>query len=198
MYDAGLLHPPPRPHGIPPLPVKWVVVLFALAASPSSWVVLFGLVPSPPVEWGLWSFWLAFSARGGQCVLQRYGMVAAACQRSCHRYALVTIHNMMLLFSPCKRCPCPCSDAVLRSVKKHWLGSFSVVLPPTGFCGFVPGTTASRGGPGAGSRGRGGWGTIGGGGGGPREHTYIYIYVCIYIYTYIYIYIYSYSLIDPL
>ena len=28
---------------------------------------------------------------------------------------------MMLLFSPCKR-PRPCSDAVLRFVKKHWQG----------------------------------------------------------------------------
>ena len=89
-------------------------------------LVLFGLVPSPPVEWGLWSFWLApprlyggavcstevwygccrlfivmsslhalsppplwggacgrfgwpRPACVGQCVLQRYGMVAAAC-----------------------------------------------------------------------------------------------------------------------
>ena len=40
------------------------------------------------------------------------------------------------LFS--KRCPCPCSDAVLRSVKKHWLGSFSIVLPPSALRGFVP------------------------------------------------------------
>ena len=42
-------------------------------------LVLFGLVPSPPVEWGLWSFWLAPPRLWGQCVLQGYGMVAAAC-----------------------------------------------------------------------------------------------------------------------
>ena len=30
--------------------------------------------------------------------------------------------NMMLLFSPCKRCPCPCSDAVLRSCEEALAG----------------------------------------------------------------------------
>ena len=57
IYDAGLPHPPSPPPTpwYPPLPVKWVVVLFALLLSPS------GLVwprPIPPVEWGLWSVWL--------------------------------------------------------------------------------------------------------------------------------------------
>ena len=37
--------PPPHPMVSPP-------------CLSSGWVVLFGLVP-PPVEWGLWSFWLA-------------------------------------------------------------------------------------------------------------------------------------------
>ena len=38
---------PPRPHGIP-LPVKSVLFLFGLVAFPLFWVVLFGLVLSPP------------------------------------------------------------------------------------------------------------------------------------------------------
>ena len=60
------------------------------------------LSPPTPVGWGLWSFWLAPPSL---CVFYR-DMVCDV---------LVTIQNMMLLFSPCKRCPCPCSDAVLRS-----------------------------------------------------------------------------------
>ena len=97
---------------------------------------------------------------------------------------------MMLLFSPCKRCPCPCSDVVLCSVKKHWLGSFSIVLPPSLLRGFVPGVRdgwelVRAGGQGPGRD------TIGGGGGGrdPRAYmyVYIYIYVCVCVYIYIYI-----------
>ena len=40
---------------------------------------------------------------------------------------LVTIHNRMLLFSPFS-----------APVKEHLLGSFSIVLPPSGLRGFVP------------------------------------------------------------
>ena len=41
-------------------------------------------------------------------------------------------------------------------VKKHWLGSFSIVLPPSGLRGFVPVVRAgsARGGPGGGGGGR--------------------------------------------
>ena len=53
--------------------------------------------------------------------------------------------------------------------KKHWLGSFSIVLPPSGLRGFVPvvreqGRPGARGpGPGGGgdTRGGGGWGVGG-------------------------------------
>ena len=121
-------HTPPHPPSpwYRPLPVKWVVVLFGLVAVPV-WSCL-ASSPPPPVEWDLWSFWLA-PPRGappvgssvfyrgmvwllplvssnvivtclvpsplwgapcgrfgwprpacvGQCVLQRYGMVAATC-----------------------------------------------------------------------------------------------------------------------
>ena len=50
-------------------------------------------------------------------------------------------------------------------VKKHWLGSFSIVLPPSGLRGFVPVVRA------AGSRGHPGPGPGTGGGGGIREHV---------------------------
>ena len=56
--------PPPPTPWYPPLPVKWVVVLFGLVAFPV-WSCL-ASSPPPPVEWGLWSFW---SAAPGQCVL---------------------------------------------------------------------------------------------------------------------------------
>ena len=113
----------------------------------------------------------------GQCVLQRYGMVAAACWQECHRYVLVTIQNMMLLFSPCKRCPVPALMRFSAPVKKHWLGSFSIVLPPSGLCGFVP-VVRDRW-----EQGRpGGRGPGGGGGGGPGPES-IYTYICIETYT---------------
>ena len=80
---------------------------------------------------------------------------------------------MMLLFSPCKRCPCPCSDAVL--VKKHWLGSFSIVLPLVCVGSFrLRGTADTRAARGVG--GREGGDTMGGSGGrgvglGPKTFT---------------------------
>ena len=48
--------PPPPPHGIPPC-LSCGSCLVWPCCFPR--LVLFGLVPSPPVEWGLWSFWLA-------------------------------------------------------------------------------------------------------------------------------------------
>ena len=52
IYDAGLPHPPspPPPPWYPPLPVKWVVVLFGLVAFPSGLVWPRPLSPPP-----LWS-----------------------------------------------------------------------------------------------------------------------------------------------
>ena len=76
----GCCTPPLPPHGIPP----------PLACQVGSRLVWPGCVPRlpgwsclawsppPPVGWGLWSFWLAPPRVRGQCVPQRYGMVAAA------------------------------------------------------------------------------------------------------------------------
>ena len=93
------------------MPVKWVVFLLGLVAFP---VFLGGLAwpcPLPPVEWACGLFGPAPPVRGSVF----------------SRGTLVTIlEKLMLSFSPCRWCPCPCSDAVLRSVKKHWLGSPSL------------------------------------------------------------------------
>ena len=60
---------------------------------------------------------------------------------------------MMLLFSPCKRCPCPCSDAVLRSCEEALAGSLPLVC--VGSFG-LRGTAGSTGGRGPGTPGGGG------------------------------------------
>ena len=56
IYDAGLPHPPPH-RMVPPLACQVGSCLVWPCCFPR--LVLFGLVPSLPVEWGLWSFWLA-------------------------------------------------------------------------------------------------------------------------------------------
>ena len=88
---------------------------------------------------------------------------------------LVTIQNLMLLFSPCKRCPCPCSDAVLRSCEEALAGIILHRPPSLWFawvrsgCPGPPGAGARRPGVGVGDGAvRGGVG--GGGGGGGGEH----------------------------
>ena len=65
-------------------------------------------------------------------------------------------------------------------VWKHWLGSFSIVLPPSSLRRAAPGS----GGPRAGEGGD----TMGGGGGGPAPER-IYIYICIYVYVCMCIYV---------
>ena len=91
------------------------------------------------------------------------------------------LENLMLPFSPCKWCPCPCSDAVLRSVKKRWLGSFSIVLPPSGLRGFVQ-VGGAGGEPGAG--GDASCGVVLGGGGGCRgpkpQSMYESMHACVH------------------
>ena len=105
---------------------------------------------------------------------------------------LVTIQNMMLLFSPCKRCLCPCSDAVLGSCEEALAGIIRHRPPSLWFAwvlrGFVPVVRDrwEQGRPGGPGAGRGGGGdTIEGRGVGARDpRAYIYIYMYIYVYRY--------------
>ena len=99
----------------------------------------------------------------------------------------------MLLFSPCKRCPCPCSDEVLRFCEEVLAG---IILhrPPSLWFAWVRSGCA-------GEHVYGGvpsppppppppmvWsGRVGGGGG--AEHVTIYIDIYIYIYIFIYLYV---------
>ena len=66
--------------------------------------------------------------------------------------------------------PVPALMRFSAPVKKHWLGSFSIVLPPSGLRGFLPVVLDcwEQGPPAAGRRGGGGipWGGGGGGVGG--------------------------------
>ena len=128
----------------------------------SSNVIVTCLVPSPPVGWGLWSFWLAPPRLCGAVCSTKICMVWLMS-------SLRARYHTKLLFSPCKRCPCPCSDAV-----------HSPSSPPSGLRGFVP-VVRDR------WEEHGGWGpgrggdTLGGGGVGARDPRHIYVY--IYIYT---------------
>ena len=72
---------------------------------------------------------------------------------------------MMLLSSPCKRCPCPCSDAVLRSSEEALAGIILhrplplVCVGSFRLCGG-PGAQGPRAGEGGGDA-RGGGGCVG-------------------------------------
>ena len=76
---------------------------------------------------------------------------------------------LMLLFSPCKRCPCPCSDAVLRSCEEALAG---IILhrPPSLWFAWVRSGCAGPLGAGA---------ARGPGARDPRAYVYIYIYIPI-------------------
>ena len=84
---------------------------------------------------------------------------------------LVTIQNRMLSFLLANGAPVPALMRFSAPVKKHWLGSFSIVLPPSGLRGFVPvvhDRSEQPGDPGAGGR-EGGYHAGGGGRGGTRQ-----------------------------
>ena len=118
-------------------------------------LVLFGLVPSPPVEWDLWSFWLAPPRLwGAVCSTEVwYGCCHLLVAMSSLRARYHTKYDVALSSLQTVR-PVPALMRFSAPVKKHWLGSFSVVLPRSGLRGFVPG--------------RGG-GIPWGGGGGARD-----------------------------
>ena len=216
-YGFRLPHPPSPPSPwYPPLPVKWVVVLFGLVAFPvwsclassppppvewdlwSFWLApprLWGAVcstevwygcchllvamsslralsPPPPVGWGLWSFWLAPpSLCGAVCSTEIwYGCCHLLVVMSSLRARYHTKYDVALFSLQTVR-PVPALMRFSAPVKKHWLGSFSIVLPRSGLRGFVPVVRDRReqGPPAAGGRGQGregGGDTMGGGGGG--------------------------------
>ena len=136
---------------------------------------------SPPPLWGgaCGRFGWPRPACVGQCVLQRY-VWYGCCRLLAVMSSLRARYHTKLLFSPCKRCPCPCSDAV-----------HSPSSPPSGLRGFVPvvrdrweeqgrfGGPGAHRGPGRGGGGDTMGGVWGGGGVGARDprayiHTYIY------------------------
>ena len=84
--------------------------------------------PLPPPLWGgaCGRFGWPRPACVGQCVLQRY-VWYGCCRLLAVMSSLRARYHTKLLFSPCKRCPCPCSDAV-----------HSPSSPPSGLRGFVP------------------------------------------------------------
>ena len=159
-----------------PPPVGWGLWSFWLAP-PCLWggsgccrllVVVSSLraLSPPPPLWGgaCGRFGWPRPACVGQCVLQRY-VWYGCCRLLAVMSSLRARYHTKLLFSPCKRCPCPCSDAV-----------HSPSSPPSGLRGFVPdrweqgrfGGSGALGGPGGGGI---PWG--GGGGGwepGTRQH----------------------------
>ena len=104
----------PRPLSPPPCGVGPVVFLVGpapfyrrmvwLLPLVCSNVIVTCLVPSPPVWWGLWSFWLAppRPACVGQCVLQRY-VWYGCCRLLAVMSSLRARYHTKLLFSPCKR-----------------------------------------------------------------------------------------------
>ena len=69
----GCHTPLPPPPCYPPLPVMWVVVLFGLVAFP-----VWSCFASSPPPCGVGPVVFLVGPARGQCVLQRYGMVAAA------------------------------------------------------------------------------------------------------------------------
>ena len=182
IYDAGL--PPPHP-----MVSTHATTLACQVGSCLVWrccfprLVLFGLVPSPPCGVGPVVF-LVGPALPVCSTEVWYGccrllvVMSSLCASSppppvwgsvfyrdmVWLLPLVSSNVVMLLFSPCKRCPCPCSDAVLRSCEEALAGMGSFRLS---------GTAGSRGRPG---RGPGGGGYHGGGGGGPGPE---YIYICV-------------------
>ena len=89
----------------------------------SSNVIVTCLVPSPPVGWGLWSFWLAPpSLCGAVCSTEIwYGCCHLLVVMSSLRARYHTKYDVAL-FSLASGAPCPCSDAVLRSCEEALAG----------------------------------------------------------------------------
>ena len=131
---------------LPPLPMALACQVGSCLVWPCCFLrlVLFGLVPSPPVEWGLWSFWLAPPRLwGAVCSTEVwYGcchlLVVMSSLRALSPPPLWGTKYDFALFSLQTLRPVPALMRFSAPVKKHCLGSFSIVLPPSGLRGFVP------------------------------------------------------------
>ena len=174
IYDAGLPHPPSPPPTpwYPPLPVKWVVVLFGLVAFPV-WSCLASSPLPPPPLWsgacGLFGWPRPACCRYVPCPLPPPGPAppvwGSVSTKICMVWPLPLVSSNVIV-----TCSIPYKIA-LFSLQTVPLSLLSPSSPPSG--SFRAG---SRGGSGA-RRGRGGVGgdTMGGGGGvgarDPRAHT---------------------------
>ena len=160
----------------PPPPVGWGLWSFWLAPPRLWWAVcstevwygcchllvamssLRALSPPPPVGWGLWSFWLAPPRLcGAVCSTEIwYGCCHLLVVMSSLRARYHTKYDVALFSLQTVR-PVPALMRFSAPVKKHWLGSFSIVLPRSGLRGFVPVVRDRReqGPPAAGGRGQG-------------------------------------------
>ena len=115
IYNAGLPHPPSPPPSTP-----WYPPLACQVGRCLVWpccfprLVLFGLVPSPPVtvEWGLWSFWAPPRLWGAVCSTE----VWYGCCR------LLVVMSSLHALSP----PPPCG-----------VGPVFVLVGPPRLCGAV-------------------------------------------------------------
>ena len=178
IYDAGLPHPPSPHPMVSPLACQvgsclvWPCcfpVWSCLASSPPLWsgaCCLFGWPRSslpPPVGWGLWSFWLAPPRLVWLLPLVSSNVIAR-CSLPDRQGCCSFLAN---------GAPVPALMRLSAPVKKHWLGSFSIVLPPSGLRGLVPVVRDrwEQGRPGPG--GRGGGGGRGDGGPGPESIYHI-------------------------
>ena len=165
LSGPGRPHPPTPPWYPPPPPRLWGAVCSTevwygcchLLVAMSS---LRALSPPPPVGWGLWSFWLPPpSLCGAVCSTEIwYGCCRLLVVMSSLRARYHTKYDVALFSLQTVR-PVPALMRFSAPVKKHWLGSFSIVLPRSGLRGFVPAGAARGRGPGTGK------------GGGPTKKT---------------------------
>ena len=162
----GCHTPPPPPPMVSPLACQ--VGSCLVWACCFSRLVLFGLVPCPPLWSGTCGLF-GWPRRGAVCSTEIwYGCCHLLVVMSSLRARYHTKYDVALFSLQTVR-PVPALMRFSAPVKKHWLGSFSIVLPRSGLRGFVPVVRDRRkqGPPAAGpGTGKGGWGGYHGRGGG--------------------------------
>ena len=121
---------------------RWVVVMFGLVACFPR-LVLFGLLPSPPVEWGRWSFCLAPPRLwGAVCSTEAwYGCChLLVVMSSLHAFPLppCVVGPVVVLVGPAHLCGAVCSTeiwygccrllAVMSSLRARYHTKYDVAL----------------------------------------------------------------------